>query len=269
LLASAKKGLEHRKTLGLIGASLSDYSHLDELAIGLRRMGARLSVASLRVDPLPETLLKALSDSGSRTITIAPEAGSERLRHKIRKGISTEDIMRAAELVGRYGFPHLKLYFMLGLPTEDDNDVQAIVELVRAVMQRFDRHITVNITPFVPKAQTAFQLAPMASRKVLAERIQHVKRSLRPLEVEIKADSPRWAEMQGVLARGDRLIGEALMILEGNGPSDWRRALEETGLDARRYLGRRSKDEILPWQTISGHACTAQQTAKIAGQRAS
>jgi radical SAM superfamily enzyme YgiQ (UPF0313 family) len=269
LLATAENGLKHRQTLGLIGASLSDYSHLDELVTGLRRMEAKLSVASLRVDPLPEILLKALSESGSRTVTIAPEAGSERLRSKVRKGISTEDIMRAAELLARYAFPHLKLYFMLGLPTEDDSDVQAIVELVGAVRQRFRRHITVNITPFVPKAQTAFQFAPMASRKVLTGRIQSVKNGLGPLEVEITAESPRWAEVQGVLARGDRLVGEALMVLEDASPSAWGRALEAVGLDAGRYLGNRSKDEVLPWQTISGNACATPQTAEIASQRAS
>jgi radical SAM superfamily enzyme YgiQ (UPF0313 family) len=269
LLATAKNGLAYRQTLGLIGASLSDYSHLEELASGLRDMGAKLSVASLRVDPLPEALLKALSDSGSRTITIAPEAGSERLRRKIRKGISTEDIMRAAELVARYDFPHLKLYFMVGLPTEDDSDVQEIVELMRAVRKRFRRRITVNITPFVPKAQTPFQLTAMASRKVLAERFHCVKNGLRSLEVETRGDSPRWAEVQGVLARGDRLIGEALMVLEGTSLSAWRKALEATSLDTKRYLGNRSTDEILPWLTITGEACAAQPTVESASQRAS
>jgi radical SAM superfamily enzyme YgiQ (UPF0313 family) len=269
LLATAKNGLAYRQTVGLIGASLSDYSHLEELASGLRHMGAKLSVASLRVDPLPEALLKALSDSGSRTITIAPEAGSERLRRKIRKGISTEDIMRAAELVARYDFPHLKLYFMVGLPTEDDSDVQEIVELMRAVRKRFRRRITVNITPFVPKAQTPFQLTAMASRKVLAERFHCVKNGLRSLEVETRGDSPRWAEVQGVLARGDRLIGEALMVLEGTSLSAWRKALEATSLDTKRYLGNRSTDEILPWLTITGEACAAQPTVESASQRAS
>jgi radical SAM superfamily enzyme YgiQ (UPF0313 family) len=269
LLATAKNGLAYRQTLGLIGASLSDYSHLGELATGLRHMGARLSVASLRVDPLPEALLKALSDSGSQTITIAPEAGSERLRSKIRKGISTENIMRAAELVARYDFPHLKLYFMVGLPTEDDSDVQEIVELMRAVRKRFRRRITVNITPFVPKAQTPFQLTRMASRKVLTERFHHVKNGLRSLSVETTGDSPRWAEVQGVLARGDRLTGEALMVLEGTSLPAWRNALHATSLDTKRYLGKRSTDEILPWLTITGEACAAQPTVESARQRAS
>ena len=269
LLATAKNGLAYRQTLGLIGASLSDYSHLEELASGLRNMGAKLSVASLRVDPLPEALLKALSDSGSRTITIAPEAGSERLRRKIRKGISTEDIMRAAELVARYDFPHLKLYFMVGLPTEDDSDVQEIVELVRAVRKLYRRRITVNITPFVPKAQTPFQRTAMTSRKVLAERFHCVKNGLRSLNVETTGDSPRWAEVQGVLARGDRLIGEALMVLEGTSLSAWRNALDATSLGAKRYLGKRSTDEILPWLTITGEACAAQPTVESASQGAS
>jgi len=266
LLDTARKGLAYRQTLGLIGASLSDYSHLESLARGLRRLGAKLSVASLRVDPLPAALLEALSESGARTLTIAPEAGSERLRRKIKKGVSSEDIMRAAELIARYDFPHLKLYFMIGLPTEDDDDVQEIVELLRAVRQRFHRHITVNITPFVPKAQTPFERTAMAPRVVLEHRFEYLRDSLRALNVETAGESPRHAEVQGVLARGDRHVGETLMALDGAGLPAWRRAVEATGLESGQYLTSRASDEILPWFSVTGRACQQEPTMAVAGQ---
>ena len=269
LLDTARKGLAYRQTLGLIGASLSDYSQLESLARGLRRLGAKLSVASLRVDPLPIALLEALSESGARTVTIAPEAGSERLRRKIRKGISSEDIMRAVELIARHDFPHLKLYFMIGLPTEDDSDVREIVELLRGVRKRFHRHITVNITPFVPKAQTPFERTAMASRRVLERRFEYLRDSLRALNVETTGESPRRAEVQAVLARGDRPVGEALMALDGTGLPAWRRALEATGLSSERYLASRAKDEILPWPSITGQTCLRESTMEMAGQGAS
>jgi len=251
LLACASKGLKHRRKLGLIGASLSDYSHIEELVTSLRSLGARISVASLRVDPLPKPLLQALAESGAQTLTVAPEAGSERLRRKIKKGISTEDIIHATELAAQYSFPQLKLYFMLGLPTETNDDVRQIVDLVQAVRKRFNRRLTVNITPFVPKAQTPFQWMAMAPIEVLEERLDYIKGDLRSMNVEIRTESSRWAQVQGILARGDRRVGEALMTVEKKTLSAWRRALVKQGLRAEPYLGNRSKDEILPWATIS------------------
>jgi radical SAM superfamily enzyme YgiQ (UPF0313 family) len=268
LLRTARMGLTHRPVLGLIGASLSDYSRLESLVSGLRQLGARLSVASLRVDPLPSVLLKALAESGAQTVTIAPEAGSERLRKSIRKGISTEDIMRAAEQVAHYDFPQLKLYFMIGLPGEDDRDIAEIIELLRAIRQRFHRRLTVNVTPFVPKAQTPFERTAMAPRKVLEGRWDYLKNSLRSLSVETTGESPRRSELQGVLARGDRLVGETLMALQGTRLTDWRRALQATSLNAEPYLAERRRDEVLPWFSIAAQACPLGAGAEPVGQRA-
>ncbi len=267
LLATARKGLEHRQTLGLVGASISDYSQIEALVTDLRKQGAKISVASLRVDHLPESLLQALSESGAQTITLAPEAGSERLRRKIRKGISTADIIQAVQLVAREGFPHLKLYFMLGLPTEEQSDVEGIVQLMEAVRSHFRRQITVNVTPFVPKANTAFERVPMASRDTLEHRTDYVKKALRSLQVETRSDSPRWAGVQGILARGDRRLGDALMALQGNTWSAWRRALKAAGLNGERYLGDRSQEQILPWATVAPEACSRQPSPEMADQR--
>lgn len=264
LLATAEEGLKHRRKLGLIGASLSDYSHIDQLVTELRGLGAEISVASLRVDPLPKLLLRALADSGAQTLTIAPEAGSERLRKSIAKGISTGHVMNAVELAAVYDFPHLKLYFMIGLPTETDTDAKQIIDLVRSIRARFHRHLTVNISPYVPKAQTPFQLMAMTRRDILEERLRYVKDSLGPLNVETRAESIRWAEVQGILARGDRRVGQALMSMDGSGLSDWRRAMERTGLKPEMYLRERWKDEVLPWSTVSAGLGAGQPLEKVA-----
>jgi radical SAM superfamily enzyme YgiQ (UPF0313 family) len=264
LLSSAEEGLKHRRKLGLIGASLSDYSDIEQLVAGLRGLGAEISVASLRVDPLPKSLLRALAASGAQTLTIAPEAASERLRDEINKGISTESIMQAVELAAKYEFPHLKLYFMIGLPTETDTDARKIVELVRSIRERFNRHLTVNISAYVPKAQTPFQRMPMAPRDVLEERLRYVKRNLGPMNVATRADSIRWAEVQGVLARGDRRVGQALMSMESSSLSAWRGALERAGLNTQWYLRTRSKDEVLPWSTVSAGSSAGQPVQQVA-----
>lgn len=264
LLGQAKRGLKYRTKLGLIGPSLSDYSRIEELARALLILGAEISVSSLRVDPLPEALLQALAESGCHTLTIAPEAGSERLRRKINKGISEEDIVRAVKLAAQYGFSQLKLYFMLGLPTETDDDVREIVNLVRAMRQLFRRQLTINVTPFVPKAQTPFQRVAMAPPELLEERLGYLKGNLRTMNVDIRAESTRWARIQGVLARGDRRVGEALMTVEKKSVSAWRRALETHGLRPDAYLGHHSKDEILPWASVSAGTGLARATQELA-----
>jgi radical SAM superfamily enzyme YgiQ (UPF0313 family) len=158
---------------------------------------------------------------------------------------------------------------MIGLPTEDDSDVREIVALLRAVRKRFHRHITVSITPFVPKAQTPFERAAMVPWRVLEQRFEYVRHNLRALNVETTGENPRRAEVQGVLARGDRSVGGALMAVDGTGMPAWRRALEVTGLSAERYLASRAKDETLPWPSITGQACRRDSTRQMAVQGAS
>jgi radical SAM superfamily enzyme YgiQ (UPF0313 family) len=250
LLEQARNGLRYRDRIGLVSAAVSDYSRIEELATGLRGMGAKLSVSSLRVDPLPEALLRALAESEVRTLTIAPEAGSQRLRTLINKKVSEDDLMRAAELSARYDFAQLKLYFMLGLPTETDEDVQALIDLVLAVRERFPRRITVNITPFVPKAHTPFQWVAMAPVEGLKGGVNRVEQALRPGGIAVKAESPAWAAVQGILSRGDGRVGQALVRAQRRSLAAWRQALRECQLDAAEYLRRRSLDEPLPWAVV-------------------
>jgi radical SAM superfamily enzyme YgiQ (UPF0313 family) len=250
ILAQAREGLRYRQRIGLVAAAVSDYSKIDELVVSIRASGARLSVSSLRVRPLSETLVRVLAESGDQTLTIAPEAGSQRLRGLIQKGVREMDLIRAAELAQQYKFRQLKLYFMVGLPTETDDDIAAIVELVGSLTQYFPRQIIVNVTPFVPKAQTPFEREAMLSLPDLQARLELLKAGLRHRGIDTKHDSPRAAMVQGVLARGDRRVSLTLEQLFQPTTKGWNAAALATGLSPDHYLRKRDTGENLPWQAI-------------------
>jgi radical SAM superfamily enzyme YgiQ (UPF0313 family) len=250
ITAQARELLKHGERLGLVSAAVSDHAQIDELAAELRGLGARLSVSSMRVDPVSEPLIRALSESGVQTLTIAPEAGSERLRRVINKTQTEEDVLRAVDLAARYNLGQVKLYFMLGLPTEDEKDVQALVNLAVACAGRTPRQVTVNVTPFVPKAHTPFQRLAQTPTKVVKRRLTYIERALRREGIAVKSESPAWTEIQGTLARGDRRLIEALLAMDQLTPANWRKALARSGLSAQELLRERAPDEPLPWDFI-------------------
>nr|MBC7244778.1 radical SAM protein [Chloroflexota bacterium] len=250
LLEQARWGQRFRTKVGLVSAAVSDYAQIEELVSGLQDMGMQLSVSSLRVDPLPEALLAALAASGSRTLTIAPEAGSERLRRAINKRIPTQDIFYATEQASRYGFSELKLYFMVGLPGEEEEDIQAIVSLVQQVSTAFRGRVLVSVAPFVPKAHTPFERQAMAPTTTLQRRLRWLQNALQDINVRMASESLAWATVQAVLARGDRRLGAVLASLHAPSLSDWKRALSEHGLQSEHYTRARQADEPLPWSFI-------------------
>ncbi|NLT72798.1 MAG: radical SAM protein [Chloroflexi bacterium] len=248
LLSAAQRAMAQRSKLGLVAAAVSDYGEIDELARELRRMGAAISVSSLRVRPLAESVVDALEASGSRSITIAPEAGSERLRTLIRKGIDEGDILRAAEsLHGR--FSSLKLYSMIGLPTEDDGDIEELLALTAQVSSRFGRQVVLNVTPFVPKAHTPFERMAMAPGPVLEARLRRLREGCRALRVAFRAESVSASIEQALLARGDERIGEALLDSAG-ASRRFSRNLQAAGIALKAELGERAPDVRLPWDMV-------------------
>ncbi len=265
LLDQARWLLRYRQRVGLVAAAVSDHSQIDELAIGLRSVGARISVSSLRADPLSEPLLVALADSGTQTLTLAPEAGSDRLRTAIHKTQTTDDVLRAVDAAARLGFAQLKLYFMLGLPDEEQADVEAIVDLARVCAARFPRQVTVNITPFVPKAHTAFQRVAQAPALVVKRRTDHITSKLRRHGIAVRAESAAWAELQGCLARGDRQLASVLEGVDRPTPSTWRKAVAEAGLSIEALLGPRPLSTPLPWRFIryGPHASRPQSSSPV------
>jgi radical SAM superfamily enzyme YgiQ (UPF0313 family) len=253
ILAQARQGLNWRKTIGLVGFAVSDYSKMDELLDGLMALGAGISTSSLRAESVTDKLIKAIAQS-SATITLAPEAGSFALRRIIGKPIPEDDILRVAELAGKYGVRRIKLYFMIGLPRESEEDVKAIGKLVAEVLKRFEGELVVNISPFVPKPHTPFQRIGMASEEELEERLRLLRRLLGRLKVKVRAESPAWAMVQAILSRGDRNIGLALAEIAKSGekvtPSRWEKALEKEGLDKGKYLGPWPRKEPTPWEKV-------------------
>lgn len=236
--------------IGLVSAAVSDHSQIDELAVALQEMGARISVSSMRTDPISAPLVRALAASGAQTLTIAPEAGTERLRRVIGKTQREDDLLAAVALAQELNFPQLKMYFMVGHPTETDEDIQGIVELTHAARKIFRRNVTINATPFVPKAHTPFQLMAMTPAKVVAARQRTLKKALAPHGVAVDADSPEWAEIQGVLARGDRRLARVLWETPRVTVRDFRSALAAHGLAAAEFLGPRAADAPQPWDVV-------------------
>lgn len=252
ILDQAGTLLRHTERIGLVSAAVSDHRQIDQLALELRKLGARISISSMRVDPLSEPLIQVLADSGIRTLTIAPEAGSARLRTVINKSQTEDDVLRAVELAAQYGFEQIKLYFMIGLPTETEQDVEALINLVLACAERFPRQTTANLTPFVPKAHTPFQRLAQAPSRLVGQRITRIEKKLRKHRIVVRSESPTWAEVQGSLARGDRRVCQALLALETMNPRSWQKALSGAGLSLEAILGPRGGDEMLPWAHIRG-----------------
>ncbi len=254
LVGQAREGLKRTRKIGLLGAAVSDHPGLDELVSQLRRMGAEISVSSLRIRPLSPAAVRGLVESGAQMISLAPEAGSERLRRAINKGATEDDIVAAVDMAARQGLKQVKLYFMIGLPTETDDDVEEMIGLSIALKRRIERtgcRIALTVEPFVPKAGTPFQWLPMAAEEVLKRRIARLRRALPGEGIDVRSESVPWSVVQGDLSRGDAGLGEALAGMSGGGLASWRAALQKQGLSAGHYAHREIPlDEPLPWSVV-------------------
>lgn len=241
LIEQARIGLRHRRRIGLVSPSTGDHPEIDELATRLIDLGAEISTGSLRVRPISPVLVRAIAAGGTKTITLAPEAGTDRLRTAIRKGATDDDVYRAVELVAETGIPKIKLYFMVGLPTETDEDIAGLIALVGGLKDRLDQRrigtgLSITVSSFVPKAATAFQWEPMQPVAVLKDRIGRIQKALRPRGVAVRPDSPEWASVQGTLARAGRELTPAILTAGKVTPSRWFRHLADHGLPVERYL---------------------------------
>ena len=257
LKAEVEEAKHFGKKVGLMGAAISDYPQINELVQAIRSEGLPMSVASFRADSVTAELVEALVQSGLKTLTIAPEAGSAKMRAVINKGIEEEHIFRAVELGLVAGVRNFRLYYMIGLPFEELEDVEAIVELSNRLKDYMETHsgtgrLTLSVNPFIPKPFTPFQWAPMASKKYLEEALKLLRGGLKRKNVELIAESPRESFVQAVLARGDRAIAEVLLKAHENGGiKAFRQALRELNIDADYYLYRqRDKDEVFPWDFL-------------------
>ena len=246
------------KKVGLMGAAISDYPEVDELVNYIRSKDMRYSCASLRADSLTQAVVDGLADSGQKTITIAPETGSERLRRVINKGISEEHLQNAATLSAKSGIQHMRLYIMIGLPTETDEDIEAIVGLAERTQAHMAEvgckgRLTLSINPFIPKPFTPFQWMAMDHQKTVEKKLQYIKKALQKnRRIEVLVESPKEAYIQGVLARGDRRLGAVLAACAADrGSKSFKSEMKAAGLDMDEMNYReRSFDEFLPWSHL-------------------
>jgi radical SAM superfamily enzyme YgiQ (UPF0313 family) len=256
LVARAEEGLKYRRRVGLVGPAVSAHPQIEELLFELEQKGAGLSVSSMRIKPLSRRMLALLAKGGAQTISLAPEAGSPRLRQLVKKGISDDDVLKAISLVAELGFRQLKLYFMIGLPLETDEDVAGIIRLALSGKDILDRarggsRLVLNVAPFVPKAGTTFQRLPMASLTTLNQRLARLKKSLPPRGVKLKVESPAWSEVQAVLSRGDARVASVLAGIAEVSLPGWRQAVASCGLDVDFYAHQEwGEVQSLPWALI-------------------
>jgi len=262
ILDLARQARPHANRAGLVSIALCDHPDIEPILRGLKGMGYSISPASLRLDDLTPTIVSLLQESGERTLTIAPETGSDRLRRVINKTVTNEEILHAAELIFSSGIENLKLYYMIGLPSEDDEDLVAIRDLtvqLRDVMVKHARlrgrlgRIVGSVNPLVPKPGTAYQWLPMAPSGLIERKMERLRTLVSGLDnVYFNIKSERHSYYQALLSLGDRRIAPALELAEQNA-GQWRRAVAEAGVDGDFYIYRdRSNDAVLPWDIIDG-----------------
>ncbi len=259
IIAALQEMPEGCSRVGLLGMEMAHADDLAAVSKFLEGAQCSLSFSSLRADALSEELVSLLEKSALKTAAIAPDGASERLRAVINKGLSRKDIIKAAHTLVASGISTLKLYFMIGLPTEEDADLEELVDLVCQVKDEIDKvgkarghlaTIIVSLNSFVPKAWTPFQYAGFAGVAELKGRIKFLRSKLKVLSnVKLKVDKPDNAFYQAVLAKGDRRLAPVLLDMVRSG-RNWRQVMKDHGLDPNEIVGARGKDEKFCWQII-------------------
>ena len=262
ILQLAEQARPHSNRVGLVSIALCDHPEIEEILTRLVEMGYSISPASLRLDDITPTILRLLRQSGEKTITIAPETGSDRLRRVVNKTLTNDEILEAAEMIFAAGMESLKLYFMIGIPTETDDDLVAIRDLtlqLREIMLTHARtrghvgRIVGSVNPLVPKPGTAYQWLPMEDDRSVERKIARMRSLTAGIDnVYFNIKSERHSFYQALLSLGDRRVAPAIEAAERNG-GNWRAAVAETGVDADFFVFRdRSGDTVLPWDIIDG-----------------
>jgi len=225
IVALIDQGLPHRSKVGLVGAAVSDYAAIGRLCTYIVEKGAKVSVSSLRVDRIDTEMLDALIASGHKTISLAPEGGSQRMRDLIRKNLTEAQILAACEMLIARDILNLKLYFIIGLPGETDTDLDEMIRLIETIRERVIERgrankrlgeLTVSVNPFIPKPFTPFQWCGMEPLPSLERKVKLLESRLRRLpNVKLKVESLRESYLQALLSRGDRRLSPLLVEMAG------------------------------------------------------
>ncbi len=259
LKKDVEEGLRHRHRLGLVGAAVSDFRGIGELSRHILDCGGKVSVSSLRIDGLDDDMIEALKSSGHKTIALAPEGGSQRLRDLIKKDITEEQIVAACELLIRKDVLNLKLYFIIGLPGETSADLEEMVMLVKRIREMvIDAarekgrlgEVVLSVNPFVPKPFTPFQWCGMESLRSLEGKAGHLRNAFGRLSnIRIKLEGLRDAYLQALLSRGDRRL--SVFLVKAHELGSWKRAAKALELDTDELVCRDLiPGDTLPWDII-------------------
>lgn len=259
LLKQAGQGLCQRNRIGLVAAAVADYSQIVSLQQGIIARGGEISVSSLRLDAIDEKTVNLLAQAGHNSVAIAPEAGSQRMRNVINKGLSEDQILSAVQILTNGGIRDLKLYFLIGLPFEEIVDVEAIVALVQKIASLRQTsgkvrghlgNLTVSVNPFIPKPFTPFQWAGMEMEKAVKKKGRLLQSACSRIpNTRFIMESVRLAILQAFLSRGDRRIARMLPELARGG------SLRQICAAANRSLvtdltRERGEDEVFAWEII-------------------
>jgi radical SAM superfamily enzyme YgiQ (UPF0313 family) len=262
ILELAQAARAHANRVGLVSIALCDHPDIELILTRLAAMGYSISPASLRLDDLTPTIVRLLRESGERTLTIAPETGSDRLRRVINKTVTNDEILDKAELIFSHGIENLKLYYMIGLPTETDEDLAAMRDQtvqLRDIMLKHAKargqvgRIVGSVNPLVPKPGTAYERLPMTDTKEIERKMKRLHAMVDNIDhVYFSIKSERHSYYQALMSLGDRRVAPAIEAAERNG-GQWRQAVQESGVDADFYIYRdRTADRVLPWDIIDG-----------------
>lgn len=257
LMEEADLGVQQGKRIGLVGSALGDHPGFTELCAYITKQGGEISIASIRADAITDDVAQLLARSGHRTVTMAPEAGTNRLRGVVAKGLTDEEIFSAAQALAAHDITNLKLYFMIGLPTETLEDIEGIITLTKQIRHHMGKggrkvgEITLSITPFVPKSWTPFQWHPFEDVKSLKEKIKAIKRGVGKItRARVIHDLPKWGYVQTLLSMGDRRVGDIILLAHQAG-GDWTAALKNSYINPDFWVYReKGRNEILPWDFI-------------------
>ncbi|RLB31147.1 MAG: radical SAM protein [Deltaproteobacteria bacterium] len=252
--------LADNRRLGLISPTVSDLPNIEGLTSHILEKGGSFTTSSLRASSVTGELIENLKRSGQRTLTIAIETGTDRLRRVVNKKVPNREITETMVRIARAGFFHLKLYFIIGLPTETRQDVRSIVSLVKSIRHHIIKEsrgrkrigrIRLSINCFVPKPFTPFQWFPMEGVDSLKDKQRLLKKSLSAEGgITVSVDVPRWAYIQTLLAMGDRRVGRMLLSTHRNG-GNWKQTFRSSDINPDFYVYRQKDlDEILPWDFI-------------------
>lgn len=251
--------------LSLLSLSCSDYSRIEDL---LKRMivdfagdGITISLPSLRMDNFSLKLADLTKTPRKAGLTFAPEAGSQRMRDVINKNLTEEQIFGTLLQAEKMGWKMVKLYFMIGLPTETEEDVLAIADMIRQILKRTKFKLNVSVSHFVPQPFTPFQWEPMENVEALQNKAYLIKDSVRNRRVQFNYHEPATSLMEGVFSRGDRRLGKVVELAFRKGArfdgwsdyfdySLWQEAFKDAEIASEDYLRRRCESEVLPWEHI-------------------